>query len=267
MPEEVAYLVVGHGTRQEAGQQQFRLVFAQFAQCVAPQRAELAFLELAQPDIPQAVARLAEQGATSIVTVPVLLFAAGHALQDIPRAVELAAEKHGIRCVGQSAPLELDRNVVELSALRFRQTVCHTADPSSCLQCCGKAVCPSTALVMVGRGSRSDSATAAMRQFSELRRQITPVAQLETAFIVGQNPTVEQALQRVAGGRCTTVVVQPHLLFEGLLMEQMRQQVAAYAERYPQQRWCITQALGIDFALAQTLVALATQVGNCAECG
>jgi sirohydrochlorin cobaltochelatase len=267
MGEQLAYLVVGHGTRRLGGQEQFRKVFSQFAQCVAPQRAELAFLELAEPDISQAIASLAAQGVTKLVTIPVLLFAAGHALEDIPSAVQQAAEQYGIECLGQSAPLESEPRILELSALRFRQAVCHVAAPASCLLRCERAICAETALVMVGRGSRSESATAAMRQFSELRRQITPVAAMETGFIVGQTPTVDQALQWAATTTCSTVVVQPHLLFEGLLMDQLREQVATCREQYPQQRWYVTQPLGIDFALAETLASLAAQVGKTAECG
>lgn len=263
--KKVGYLFVGHGTRNAVGQKQFQTVFEQFAQRVEPELAELAFLELAQPDIPAAVERLATRGATHLVTVPVFLFAAGHALQDIPQAVTTAAGQHGLHCAGQSAPLELSAQVLELSALRFRQAVCQVASEAACGKGCENKHCPQTALALIGRGSSSDEATEQMRQFACLRRKITPVAELLTGFVFAQVPTVEQCLQQLAASTCSIIVIQPHLLFEGELVEQLRQQVAEYAKRSPEQRWVITQTLGTDIALADTLAGLSREVADCGE--
>jgi sirohydrochlorin cobaltochelatase len=253
----IGYLLVGHGTRNVAGQKQFQRVFSQFAERMAPELAELAFLELAEPDIPTAIGQLAARGATHLVTVPVLLFSAGHALQDIPHEVAAAAQEHGLDCIGQSAPLELSPSVLELSAFRFRQATCQTAPTPSCFERCEGKLCPQIGLALIGRGSRSVDATEKMRQFARLRRQLTPVAELEVGFVFAQSLTVQECLQRMAASTCGTVVVQPHLLFEGELIEQLREQVADYAARYPSQRWVITGTLGTDFALANTLSALA----------
>lgn len=263
--KKLAYLFVGHGTRSIAGQQQFQNVFAQFAHRVAPELAELAFLELAEPDIPTAVDRLARRGATHLITVPVFLFSAGHALRDIPQAVAAAACQHGLTSAGQSPPLELSSRVLELSALRFRQAVCNSASTPTCFECCEGKYCPRIGLALIGRGSSSDEATEQMRQFARLRREITPVAELVTGFVVAQIPTVEQCLQQLAASACSTVVIQPHLLFEGELIEQLRQQVAEYAERYPKQRWVVAQTLGTDIALADTLAGLSREVADCGE--
>lgn len=255
--DHTAYLLVGHGTRNATGQQQFQAVYDQFAKMMAPRLTGFAYLELAEPGIGQAVAQLAAAGAKYIQTVPVLLFSAGHALEDIPLAVADACQMHGLKAIGQTAPLELSSAILELSALRFRQAVCHTARQPSCQTGCEGTHCANIALAMIGRGSRSLTAAAQMRQFSTLRRQITPVAQLHTAFVVAQSPSVPEILQTLASSSCSTVVVQPHLLFEGELVEKLRQQVAEAAEASPTQRWVITPTLGTDFALAQTLTQLA----------
>ena len=271
MTKRVGYLLVGHGTRNIAGQQQFREVFAQFAERISPELAELAFLELAAPNIATAVGQLAAQGATHVVTVPVLLFSAGHAVRDIPVAVAQAARWCGLKCVGQTPPFELCPQVLELSALRFRQAVCQTAPTPCCIERCEERLCPQIGLALIGRGSRSDEATERMRQFAQLRRHITPVAHLEVGFVFAQRPTVEECLQLMAESDCNTVVIQPHLLFEGELVEQLRGQVADYAARYRQQHWLITKTIGTDFAqgksLADSLATLAWQVVGCGESG
>ncbi len=268
MQKRIGYLLVGHGTRNVAGQQQFRTVFARFAERTAPELAELAFLELAEPNIETAIGRLASRGATHLVTVPALLFSAGHATRDIPTAVAQAASEYGLSCLGQTPPFELSPQVLGLSALRFRQAVCQTATPPSCGDGCEGRLCPQVGLALIGRGSRSSQATERMRQFARLRRQITPVAVLETGFVFAQSPTVQECLQRLADSECKTVVIQPHLLFEGELVEQLRGQVAGFAARFQQQRWVITETIGTDFALADSLVdSLATLAPHSVDCG
>jgi hypothetical protein len=53
--------------------------------------------------------------------------------------------------------------------------------------------------------------------------------------------------------------VQAHLLFEGELIEQLRQKVETLRIRNPSQRWLVTMPLGSDTALAETFLALATE--------
>ncbi len=269
MHKRIGYLLVGHGTRNTNGQQQFREMYAQFAALMAPELSELAFLELAQPDISIAIGRLAERGAAHLVTLPVLLFSAGHAQRDIPAEVAQAAHRNGLNILGQTQPFELSAQVLELSAIRFRQAVCHPAPIASCIERCEGRRCPQIGLALIGRGSRSQEATERMRQFAQLRRQITPVAQLETGFIFAQSPSVEECFQRLANSSCKTVVIQPHLLFEGELVEQLRKQVAAFSAKHPQQHWVVTQTLGTDFAgdhsLASSLARLARDVVDCGE--
>lgn len=255
-PDEAAYLLVGHGTRNVAGQKQFLTVYQQFTQYLAPKLTGCAFLELAEPSIDQAVEQLARRGIKSIVTVPLLLFAAGHALQDIPAAVATAAGAYDMKVVGQTAPLELNPAIVDLSALRFRQAVCQAVLEPSCEEWCAGSRCKDVALAMIGRGSRSETAAERMRQFSALRRQITPVAELVTGFVYAQTPSVAEVLEMLSRSRCQTVVVQPHLLFEGELIEQLRQQVAAVQVESPTRRWVVAPVLGTDFALARTLAKL-----------
>ena len=252
-PDTTACLLVGHGTRNAAGREQFETVYRQFAAALSPQMSGFAYLELAEPSIPQAIEHLAMLGATRVLTVPVLLFAAGHALTDIPQEVGAACERYGLQSAGQSPPLELSREILQLSALRFRQAVC----AADCQQVCTGAHCPRVALALVGRGSRSDEATARMREFARRRREWTPVAELYTAFVFAQRPSVPEVLEQLAASACPTVVVQPHLLFEGELVEQLREQVAAAAAGRADQRWVITPTLGTDVALADRLAELA----------
>lgn len=279
---DVAVLLVGHGTRQLAGQDDFRELYRNFANCLAPIVTEMAFLELAEPSISQAVEQIAvNKEIRCLLVVPTLLFTAGHALQDIPQAVEQALQSTEIRLIGQTPAIECSSEVLQLSAIRFRQTACPDA---KCVKLFDVAVakcdsnddpqavqhakrlsdspppefpCHGTHWILVGRGSSSLNAAAKMREFCRLRQQWTPVREATTAFIYGQSPSVLEAFQAAADSDAPLVVVQPHLLFQGLLLDELTEKVHEFAERNPHQRWLITQPLGADQKLAELLAQVA----------
>ncbi len=243
--QQVGYLVVGHGTRNRAGQDQVRAVFSQMnllcgEDSLSGRAAELAFLELAEPDIPMAVGRLSKAGVRQLVVVPVLLFSAGHAQQDIPVAVAAAAHRFGIKVLRHSSSLCLDPTIVSLSAERFHQALAGRVGLGRESNLPAEGV----ALAVIGRGSSSEAATAAMLKFAELRTQATPVSWSSVGFIHAQRPTVDEVLDGLAATSFPWLVVQPHLLFEGELINDLRRQVEYRQSISTSQTWILTETLG-----------------------
>ena len=89
-------LLVGHGTRDTDGCEQFLATADSVATRLADVAVEPCFLELATPSINEAVRRLAAREIDQLSVMPLLLFAAGHAKDDIPRAVDAAVENQGL---------------------------------------------------------------------------------------------------------------------------------------------------------------------------
>jgi sirohydrochlorin ferrochelatase len=82
-------LIIAHGSRRAASNDEVRqladLVRSQAGNAYAD--VETAFLELAEPSIPEGLAALAARGATEIVAFPYFLAAGTHVAQDIPDAI------------------------------------------------------------------------------------------------------------------------------------------------------------------------------------
>lgn len=266
----VGYLVVGHGTRSRTGQDQVRAVFSQMTGIggtvsLAGKPAELAFLELADPDISTAIERLAHAGVRELVVLPILLFSAGHATEDIPLAVDAASRRFGMKVMRQCSSLCLDPTIVSLSAERFFEALQHHTKLTQSSNLIDEGV----ALAMIGRGSNSEAATSAMLQFAELRTQATPVNWSSVGFIHAQRPTVDEALDGLAATGLPWLVVQPHLLFEGELIDELRREIAYRQSFSDSQQWIITETLGSgidprnlensDYRLADALCKLALQ--------
>ena len=88
------FIVFGHGSRIESANQAVRDVASQMA-ASGHYLVEAAFLELGQPDLAGATARLIARGAQRIVVIPYFLTLGTHMQRDLPRLVRDAAQAHG----------------------------------------------------------------------------------------------------------------------------------------------------------------------------
>ena len=99
-----AMLLIAHGSRREASNQEVRELAARLEQIASDHfdRVIPAFLELAEPDIPGGVDLCAESGATTVTAVPYFLSAGRHVASDIPAELEKARHAHQAVTVHQS---------------------------------------------------------------------------------------------------------------------------------------------------------------------
>jgi sirohydrochlorin cobaltochelatase len=247
-------LLVGHGTRRPSGIAEFEQLAALVAQRLAPMPVASAFLEHAEPSIAAAVERMNRADIDRLAVVPVLLFAAGHAKRDIPAAVEPATHGTSIARTIFASPLGCDDTVIELSAGKYYEAI-----PQSSHIPHGD-----TQLILVGRGSSDAEATREMHRFAQLRRERTPVGALSVCFLAVAQPSFDEAIHRAAAGGCARVVVQPHLLFAGELVDRIRARVQAIAAANAEKSWIFAEPLGpmpdlADVIAQKALGALAFQ--------
>ena len=250
-----AVLLVGHGTRSELGWRQCQALADEIAAGLDPRlfAAELAYLEMAAPTIDQVVARLVEQRVERMIVVPLLLFAAGHAKEDVPAAVRSALDAVGAADLPllQSEPLGLQESIIELAANRFREA----ADPQ---------ISPAeTCLLLIGRGSRDAEATADMRQLGELLHQRLGIGQTQVGFLAMAEPSAQDVIQATLKSSYRQVVVQPHLLFHGELLDRLQAYVEAAAASAPAKSWRLSRVLGEETgSLAHILQQAIHSLGN-----
>jgi sirohydrochlorin cobaltochelatase len=237
-------LVVGHGTREAAGIAEFHAVVEQAAARLSPLPVEPGFLELAEPTIDAGLQRLAERSVRHAVVVPLLLFAAGHAKRDIPEATAAAAGRLGLTW-HQASHLGLDRRIVELSARRYDEALVGRSEVAAA----------ETLLIVVGRGSTDSTALDEFREFARQRGAERPVGRVEVAFTAMAEPRLDDVLAAAGSLPYRRVVVQPHLLFAGELLDRVGRLTAGAAARFPNQEWLVTDRLGPHPLLVEAVTA------------
>jgi len=91
-------LVVAHGSRRAASNDEVRALTERVARQAGDRyrRVGCAFLELAEPSIPQGLAALIAAGASEVTVLPYFLSAGRHVAEDIPAEVAKVAVPVGV---------------------------------------------------------------------------------------------------------------------------------------------------------------------------
>jgi sirohydrochlorin cobaltochelatase len=215
-----ALLLVGHGTRDEAGAEAFRAFVRQLGEQNPGLPVSGGFIELSPPPLADAVQELAGQGVRSFAAVPLVLVSAGHAKGDIPAALAREEQRHPGTSYAYGRPLGphpalltvLERRLDEQISLEER------AD---------------TTVLLVGRGSTDPDANAEVCKVARLLWEGRGYAAVETAFVSLAAPDVPSGLDRCARLGARRVVVLPYFLFAGILPDRVRQQAEGWAAAHP----------------------------------
>ncbi len=236
-------LLIGHGTRDAEGTAQFFQLADELRRRLGGQPVAPCLLEFQSPSIADAWKTLVDQGVDRVQVAPLLLFAAGHAKQDIPREIACCQAATSGVVTEQGGPISRHPAIVALLGRRLQDSLATSA-----------AARQRTAVVMVGRGSHDPCAQADMRVLSEVVAHRVSVARVETAFYAMANPRLPEVIDRVVStGHYDTVVVQPHLLFTGRLFNAIGRHCDEADRRHAGVRIICSDYLGPDPRVAEAI--------------
>ncbi|XZE52139.1 sirohydrochlorin chelatase [Planctomycetaceae bacterium SH139] len=242
-PERRGILLVGHGTRDAAGTSQFFELADRLRQHLDSSGLSVpvqpSLLEFQSPTIAEGWRNLVQQGVRHIEVSPLLLFAAGHAREDIPAEIAKCAVTDPHVTWSLARPLSRHREIVELVCERITQALAVRMRDIGGQQSPGDWT-----LLMVGRGSRDPCASADMRLLSEVVGYRLGKSRPHTAFYAMAEPRLPAVLEQLAGQTCRQLIVYPHLLFAGRLYQAICDQVAEFAVKNPQVGVTVANYLG-----------------------
>ncbi len=244
-------LIVGHGTRDEQGRDEFEQLVAVIRTQLVERDVRRAFIELQEPEIAECIVQMAADGICSVTIAPVLLFAAGHARRDIPAAVDVALKRLRSRELAAAGkPRQL--TVRFASHLGCHPAVVRLSQQRSEQSLLGRK--NRTALLMVGRGSSTPEAIEEMQAFVQLRQMQEPAVSFRTAFLAVAEPRLADAVAELQRLPFEEVIVQPHLLFDGALLKSLQQRIREVDGQQSSQRWLMTPHLGPAAEVAQSVI-------------
>jgi sirohydrochlorin cobaltochelatase len=236
-------LIVGHGTVDAAGVEEFNAFIERMRAKLAPERIDVAggFIELSAPAVTEAWQRLVDLGHRRIAAVPLVLVAAGHAKGDIPAALQREVYRHPGSAYRFGRPLGPHPILLGLLAERIGAVV-------------PVAEFADTAVVLVGRGSTDPDANAEICKVARLLQETRGFAFVETAFVSLAVPNVADGLHRAKLLGARRVVVAPYFLFDGVLPQRVVAQSVVFGQSNPDLEVRVAGHLGDCAGLADLVV-------------
>ncbi len=210
-----ALLIAGHGSRDADGVAEFLTLARAFREHRPELPVEIAFLEFARPTIQEGIDRLVAGGARSVVVLPGVLMAAGHAKNDMASEVRTARQRHPGVEIHMGRALDVDARLLQLCRLRYDEALAGV----------GPAAPRDTFLLLVGRGSSDPDANANIAKVARFLQEGYPTAWSACAFSGVTTPLLPDALSVCERAGFRRIVVQPYFLFTGVLLKRIYAQV------------------------------------------
>jgi sirohydrochlorin cobaltochelatase len=217
-------MVCGHGSRDAGAVAEFERLSVAIRERAGGIPVEYGFLEFATPVIKDGLGKLAEQGVTDVLAVPGMLFAAGHAKNDIPSVLNTwAAGAEGIE-IRYGRELAIDLKMLRAAADRIDEA----------LGAAGRGVpLEETLLVVVGRGASDPDANSNVAKVMRMLWEGFGFGWGETAYSGVTFPLVEPALEHATKLGYRRIIVFPYFLFTGVLVRRIYDYTDIVAARYP----------------------------------
>jgi len=222
MSGHIGVMVCGHGSRDDSAVAEFAVLAGHLARRL-PWPVEYGYLEFARPILRDGLDRLRAQGVDHVLAVPGMLFAAGHAKNDIPSVLNTYAATHSLR-IDYGRELGIDPKMLRAAADRIEQAI--AAAP-------GDVSLHETLLVVVGRGASDPDANSNVSKVTRMLWEGFGFGWAETAYSGVTFPLVEPALEHAARLGFRRIIVFPYFLFTGILVERIYEATDRVAERLP----------------------------------
>ena len=206
-----AILYIGHGTRSKKGANEAKTFLNRVFSEVDMEIQEISFLELTKPFIDEGFTRCIERGATSICVVPVFLLAAGHIKTDIPEALKPLRKKYPHIPVEMAEPFGVCDDILNAMVELIKDTVPDTSKDDSVL--------------IVGRGSSDPAIHQSFKEITKGVRARLGTNEVQVCYLAATTPTFQEGIHQICEKAKGRVIVVPYLLFEGLLLAEMRAEV------------------------------------------
>jgi sirohydrochlorin cobaltochelatase len=227
MAKRYGIMVCGHGSRNQNAVGEFAVIAERLAEHFPEWPVDYGYLEFANPVIHNGLDALREKGANHILAVPGMLFAAGHAKNDIPSVLNTYQSMYDGVTIEYGRELGIDMKMIRAAGERVRETLFASGWKE------GDSL-HDTMLVVVGRGSSDPDANSNVSKVMRMLWEGLGFGWGETAYSGVTFPLVEPALEHAAKLGYRRIVVFPYFLFTGVLVKRIYSHTDIVAARHPE---------------------------------
>ena len=225
MEEKYGVMVCGHGSRDEDAVSEFLNFAKKLENQLLQYELDWGFLEFANPVIKSGLDSLREKGIREIMSVPVMLFAAGHAKNDIPSVLNAYQAQYPELSISYGRELGIDLKLIRAAGERVKDAI-EQAD--------GDISFEETLLMVVGRGASDPDANSNVSKVTRMLWEGLGFGWAETAYSGVTFPLVKPGLEHASKLGYKRIVVFPYFLFTGILVKRIYQYTDMVAAEHPE---------------------------------
>ena len=263
MSEKTGVMVCGHGSRDPEAVTEFEAVARGISERLPQYDVDSGFLEFARPVIRDGLDNLRQRGNGRILAVPGMLFAAGHAKNDIPSVLNTYGAEYPDLKIEYGRELGIEPKLIRAAGARVEEALAAAGDDVPLAE---------TVLVVVGRGASDPDANSNVSKVTRFMWEGLGLGWAETAYSGVTFPLVEPGLEHVTRLGYRRVVVFPYFLFTGVLVKRIYEHTDIVAARHPEIEFIKAQYLNdhplvLDcFAERVNEIMTGTNQMNCQLC-
>ncbi len=224
MSDKVGVMICGHGSRDDDAVAEFTALAKALRARLDHFDVESGFLEFARPVIRDGLDALVARGATRILAMPGMLFAAGHVKNDLPWEINSFAARHPDLDIRYGRDLGIDPRLLEAARNRIAEAEA-SGRPD--------VARADSLLLVVGRGTNDPDANSNVAKLTRMLWEGMGFGWAETAFSGVAHPRVDEALERCRRMGFARIVVFPYFLFTGILVRRIYDQTEAVRQAHP----------------------------------
>jgi sirohydrochlorin cobaltochelatase len=221
---KIGVMVCGHGSRDVEAIREFEHCAAGLRERLPQYDIEHGFLEFARPIIHEGLEKLRARGNQLVLAVPGMLFAAGHAKNDIPSVLRSFEAQHPEMDIRYGRELAVDAKLLRAAGERIQAAVKQAGDHI------GRH---DTLLMVVGRGASDSDANSNVAKVMRLLWEGLGFGWGETSYSGVTFPLVEPGLEHATRLGFGRIVVFPYFLFTGVLVRRIYEATDRVAARHP----------------------------------
>jgi sirohydrochlorin cobaltochelatase len=224
LPPQTGVMLCGHGSRNQLAVGEFAVLAEALKQRLPEVPVEYGYLEFANPVIHLGLDRLREQGVRHVLAVPGMLFAAGHAKNDIPAVLKTYEAAHpGLR-ITYGRELGVDLKMLRAAGDRIREGLAQSPRDIALTD---------TLLLVVGRGASDPDANSNVAKVMRMLWEGIGFGWGEVAYSGVTFPLVAPALDHAVKLGYRRIVVFPYFLFTGVLVKRIYDAAEEAQAKYP----------------------------------
>ena len=222
---KIGVMICGHGSRDVNAVAEFDAVARGLRERLPQYQVESGFLEFATPIIRDGLDKLHAARHDLVLAVPGMLFAAGHAKNDIPSVLRTYEAGHPGMEIRYARELGIDPKMLAAAGDRIRQALDRTG---------GDVPLHDTMLVVVGRGTSDSDANSNVSKVMRMLWEGFGFGWGEVCYSGVTFPLVEPGLRHAARLGYRRIVVFPYFLFTGVLVKRIYAHTDKVAAQHPE---------------------------------